>query len=341
MYKGRHPWKLPSDPTDTDKFFYVAISSEGCNASACNFYDSCIVSVSYIQLCDRFFLATDLFGAVADKHGADVITVPLKDALTASNASFKKQPNGKWRFVFHDGRVVDNNALQRQLYFAGSSGKKGEWTPEQKAHSKIWAACIANIWDHEGARQVANVYCQRVMMNLVMPEAKKILFKEPLANVGNVAVCRALYLSFAANNPTRAEEALTEMFVDQSSPKWSDEWTIALAQRLTFKSGIKIYPVRYDHVRPVIDKMWSTNVLPKTAEELKAWRPAPKVQAPVATPSEAPAVFVEEHPTVPAEPEPIQEKSDAAPEVTVGAPKKAASIIDVILSVLRALFAKR
>lgn len=334
FYRGRHPWKLPINPTDLDKFFFAAISTEGCNYSAINFYDTCICTISLIQLCDKFFLATDLLGEVAEQHGADVVTIPLTEALTQSNALFKKQPNKKWRFTFNDGRVVNTPSLQRELYFGGSSGKVGEWEPQQKQHAKLWAACLANIWDHKGARQTADEYCKRVMMMLVTAPAKKILFAEPVDNEGYVGAGRAIYLAFAANNPSRAEKALNETIKSSNFPTWSKEWVTSLSQHLTFHSGVKIYPVRYDHVRPHLESLWPGTEFPKTHNELKMWNEPVNVEPE----PEIEHIIIQE-PTNEIKDEEAEIESVVTPSIVpVPSPHNKRGFVEILLSLIQFIF---
>jgi len=87
--------------------------------------------------------------------------------------------------------------------------------------------------------------------------------------VGNAF--RAIYLSFADNNPKHASSSLM-VGLAQAQPveRWTEGWLTVVVKALTFVPGIAIYPRRYQAIRPVVEKLYGVD-LPDTDEDLKLW----------------------------------------------------------------------
>ena len=308
FFRGSKHIQLPANPSEDDKRVYVLSATEG-PISAVNMYDQCIVSCSAIQLCEKFYLVSNLLAYVIKQCGQDVVLNALKPALDASNATFKSNVKGYWRFFFNDSRgEVNSSGLQQQL-FLGCNGKVGSWTPEAKTHAKLWAACLANVWESDDACKAQVDYIKKQLMSFVFADSKTILW-DGTPDVGLTGAMRAAYISFAANNPTRAHDALVAHVKETKEDKWSYNWCVQLLQKMTFLSGVKIYPIRYNAIRPVLERLWFNVTLPKTAVELKAWMsPSPIIQPPI-----TPTPIVEIKPVAPVE------ETKTTPEVPVVPP---------------------
>ena len=272
LYRGQYSYTIPSSPTFEDKVMSVIASTEG-KLDGVNMYDRCVVSVGLIQWCDaQYFLTTKLLGHVAEKLNPTVVIVPLMTALSNSNAAFKKFPDDGWRFQFLDerGKVKDIN-MQRELYFKGT-GLKNSWSDTSKKHAKIWCAGLANIWNNPDARRVQIEYTKTRLMGFVTPSVKKDFFDVgPTSDFGPwPEVARAAYVSFAANIPLVASRMYSTFTASTKEEKWTEGWTIGLMNALTWGPEIKIYPGRYDRIRPEIEKNWNVEV-PKNAQALKAY----------------------------------------------------------------------
>jgi len=275
MIIGVHKFVLPDNPSWEEKLVAVITATEGGHYDSVNMYDTCIVSLSLIQLCDsQYFMSTALLGHIAETCGIEAVTGPLAKALKLSNATFEKMTANKWRFKFLDERGwVDTASKQRDLCLK-SSGKKNEWTDEAKEHAKTWAVCFADIWDNENARKEQLKYVASKAEKFVMNDAKKILWDDT-PNEGWVGALRCAYISYSANLPAVANSQLKKALeAEPMLEKWSPEWCTNIMKYLTFGGEIKIYPVRYNAIRPVLEAMWGVT-LPKTAEILKKWTPAP------------------------------------------------------------------
>lgn len=269
-FKGRWKFDLPVNPDFWDLVLNVVSITEGGCYDLINAYDSCIISISACQLCDRFMLSTRLLGEVAEKLGSEAVTGPLSDALKSSNATFKKTDKHGWRFVFLDDRgIVNSTNMQRELYFKGT-GLKNSWTSFQKIHAKTWAAGIANVWNDERARRVQYDFLKSRVSSFVLPESKRDILDrhgpEPWTSVA-----KAAFVSFSSNIPLVATKMYKQYLTKVNAEFGTEEWTVGLIAELTWGPDVKIYPSRYDKIRPVLERHWHVT-LPKNALELRSKR---------------------------------------------------------------------
>lgn len=273
-HPGAHPWTLPDDPTIEDKFVAVITATEGGNYSTVNMYDRMIVSVGAIQWaeCGQFSVS-DLLGCVADRLGAEYVESKLERGLDGTGATFAKNKSGKWRFFLAGGGEVNTIEWQRMLWLGGK-GTIGSWDDASRLRAKTWAACLVDVWDDPRARAVQDEYTKRRLMGFVVQAARTTLFSDDHA-AGQcqwVEMTRAAYLSFAANIPAVAAASLKLAVESTQFEKWSPDWCTHVIRVLTFASGIKIYPGRYDKIRPMLESLWPEVTLPKTSAELRDWK---------------------------------------------------------------------
>jgi len=155
----------------------------------------------------------------------------------------------------------------------GASGKKGAWSRTQKAHAKIWAACLASVFEDEEAKVLQARFTKPRMMTFVRNSAKKILFTDDEEKAGaNTKWVRALqvaYITFGVNNPKWASEAIAAANANSTQKKWSPAYFVDCLESLTYQKGITIYPHRYDSIRPVLEDLYGI-YLPNKAHELKS-----------------------------------------------------------------------
>lgn len=308
-FKGTIKYELPPNPNFQEKTLYIISKTEG-NINSVNMYDSCIISVGMIQYCERFNLVSILLGRVAEICGIESVLVPLEDAMKRSNCTFKRDRNGKWRFYFTDSRgVVDTTTKKKELFLA-CSGTKESWTPEAVEHAKLWAACMANVWQTAKAQQVQIDYIKENLMSFVMNDARKILFGDvvEVQSSGWAGATRSAYISFAANNPTKANEQVKKFFLETNLKKWSPEWCVGLIQKLTFGPKIKIYEHRYEVIRPHIERLFDVR-LPESADKLEIWTPPSSTDADI-NDEEIEVVVEEDVDVVIVKPTPIPVEND-------------------------------
>lgn len=264
FYRGKTKFELPKNPSIQDKRLYLITCIESGHYDAINMYDRMIVSAGLIQWGEaNTFSVTKLLGMICDSGHESIVLGCLKPALLASDATLKKNQKGIWRFYIKDVEV--NSISTQQKLFLGCDGRKGSWkTEELKEHAKLWASCIASILEDPRTKEIQKKFTMDRMMGFVTPEVKKVLFEDK--NSSNWAeATRAIYLTFAINLPRIAGEMFNATkFVGD---KWSPEWCLSLIKKLTFGSNIRIYPKRYDSLRPIAERIFEIN-LPKTADDL-------------------------------------------------------------------------
>ena len=248
LYWGKRKYHLPANPTEGDKILQVITTTEGGTYDAYNGYDRCICTSGLIQWCDRapFFLVTKLLGAVAQEDPELLRSVT--EYIGPRGYTFKKRPilNGVWRFYGPTG-LVDSTDRQRELYFGSSyRGKKGTF-PEDKSVAKEWAAACSSVWEQEEAQRIQREHTIPRLYNFATKTARPIL-ETAKTNGGDVgrAFCAA-YLSFAANNPKRASDALSWVVMNHGV-EWTQDWLNSALRALVFRPGIAIYPHRYDKI---------------------------------------------------------------------------------------------
>lgn len=267
FYKGRVPFQLPAKLNTADKIVAVITATEGGRYDAVNMYDRMIISVGLIQWGEAgTFSVSSLLGEVCKTHESHVLKC-LEPALVNNGAAFKKNSKGLWRF--YKGTQEVTSIAQQQLLFLGCDGKKGSWTQETKTQAKLWAACVANIWQNPEVCEIQRKYTANKVQAFMMPESKELLLDEKPWE-GWVGATRSIYLSFAANLPKTANDMLVS--TKFSGEKWSEEWCLSLVKHLTFGPNITIYPHRYDAIRPVVARLFGVN-LPQTSKDLLDWKP--------------------------------------------------------------------
>lgn len=271
VFWGSKKMALPKTPTENDILVYILTQTEGGCVDQVNAYDRCIVSAGLFQWCEAsYFLTSRLLGAIVEKDPA--LATHLSPALHASNAEFKRNANGKWRFFFKDGRgEVDTIEEQRQLFLLNASGLKGSFDEASKAHVKLWTTCIANLLQQPSAIEVQTAFCADRVKGFATADAKKILFDEALPSMGWTGAMRAVYLSFAGNLPAVADKHLKIALQTAPGHKWSKEWCVHIMKELAFGPKIAIFPGRYDKIRALVEQFYKVD-LPDMAKDLQAWQ---------------------------------------------------------------------
>lgn len=258
FFPGRTPYVMPAEPDFEDKLLGVVTATEGGTYDAINMYDSCILSVGIIQLCEKLFKISDMLGDCARTESA-FIKSQLSQLPTA--ADFKKNQRNQWRLVFLDGRgEVDSPDKMRLMYLGGSSGLKGEYTEQQKQHAREVAAAFASLWDVPGMRAAQVAHLKPRMTSYVMARSKQILFQDQEKD-GIVGALKAAFVSYAANVPVIADQRLFEA---TQAAAWAtasdaDKFTLAM-KSLVFGSKVTIWPGRYRKIHPVLEKVFDVDL---------------------------------------------------------------------------------
>jgi hypothetical protein len=270
FYLGQSKFVMPDSPTLSDKILATITATEGGSWNAINMYDRCICTVGLIQWCEGGqYSVSDMLGVAAERSMS--LLAPLSNIMAHARVTFKKNAKGRYRFFFDDARgEVDRTDEQRQLFLRGS-GRKKSWTEDDKNYAKVWAAALAEVYAEPNAIATQRDYTTPRLYNFALPTALE-LFKAPEAKgspIGQAFICA--YLSFAANNPARADSSLKDALKTwrtQNGPVWSPRWFNHVLERLTFASGVTIYPHRYNAIRPVLERLFGID-LPDRSDQLK------------------------------------------------------------------------
>lgn len=257
-FPGVIPYRVPEAPDFQDKLLRSVTATEGGSYDAINMYDSCIISVGIIQLCEKLFKVTDLLGACAASELATI-----KDVLSQLPvpADLRKNQRNQWRLVFSDGRgEVDTPDKMRALYLGGATGQKGSFSEGQKAHAREVAAAFASMWDSPGMRAAQVAYLKPTLTSYVMAKTRQVLFADPSED-GMVGALKAAVVSYSANSPVEADKRFQAAVQD---PKWagaSPEGNFVLAMKsMVFGSQIAIWPGRYAKIQPVIEQLFGVDL---------------------------------------------------------------------------------
>jgi murein L,D-transpeptidase YcbB/YkuD len=271
-WHGSIPYVLPATPRWEDKLLWVVSRTEGGALDAVNMYDRMIATVGAIQWGEAgMYGVSDMLGVVAERDLSWIANV-LGPAMAASGAEFRKTARGKWRFHFQDARgEVDRIPEQQQLFLDQSDGMM--WDDASKAHARLWAACLANVWESPTAQRAQVDFTAPRMMGFLMKEARALLFGpgSPPDNEGLAGALRAGYISFAANLPAVASKHLLIGASGSKAQPWSKTWCIDVLRQLTFGPEIAIYPGRYNKIRPALESLFGVD-LPDFAAELQTWQ---------------------------------------------------------------------
>lgn len=263
--RGTVPYFVSNQPVEADRIMAVITATEGGRWNAVNMYDTCILTVGLIQMCERYYLVSNMLGAVRDRDPS--LLLPMSDVLAASGASFGKDTKGRPRFIFDDHRgVVDQPQEQKQLFLLNSSGKRGSWDPGSISHAKHWAASMVNLFAQPDTIDVQRDYTVGMLESFIAKTVKSVLNGAPLEPLG--FAFRAAYLSFAANNPTWAARNLQAADASSRADRYTLDWLIDVLRQLTLGPNVHIYPHRYNAIRPKLERLYGID-LPDTADLLK------------------------------------------------------------------------
>ncbi len=282
FYIGTQGFKMPESPTFNDKILAVITATEGGHWNAINMYDRCILTVGLIQWCEGGqYSVSDMLGALeVSKPGT--VDGYLRHPMSVAGVSFKKNTKGRYRFHFNDERgEVDRTIEQQQLFLGKSNGHKGSWDADSKEYAKMWAASFASLYEVPDAIQSQREYTVPRLYGFGLKTFQDMA-RRPEARdtpIGQAFVCA--YLSFAANNPARADRSLQEAlrtWDNSKGPAWSPRWLIHILEKLTFFTGVTIYPHRYNAIRPVLERLFGID-LPDRSEQLQGLLSPTEVQS--------------------------------------------------------------
>lgn len=263
-YPGTQGFVLPGKPSFADEVLAVITATEGGHWDAINRYDVCVDTQGLIQWCNRSpqHSVDGMYAALQAKDPE--LLQPVLDFFADRKYTFR---NGRWSQL--SGAVVDTPSEQQILYFLKASGTRGKWDDESKAYATKAVGAAARVWLRPEAREVQAEWTVKRLKWFLVGSSKALFEAAPDTKVARAF--KAMYWSFAANNPKKASEALAAFTAEAGGVQpWSENWLALAAKYLTFSPNISIYPHRYDKIRPVLEKLYGVN-LPDYAPELKQW----------------------------------------------------------------------
>lgn len=279
IYHGSLKHELPLAPSEKDRWLAVTAAAEGGRYDSVNMYDAGLASVGLIQWTEwSSHMLAQLLGYVTESTGdANIVGAAFEPVRRAFGASIKKNTTGSWQFFANDKEASTEADLKALMY--GCSGETESWTPEAKARAKLWAVCLANVWNDPRARAAQERFTKERLGWFTMKDAKLILADAPDTAWANATV--AIFTSFAVNSPVRARDNLKAAWISLGAlnilEKWSPEWCKGVIKQLTVVPGIPFYEARYNNLRPMVHTLYGVD-LPKTFKELSEWQaPQPPV----------------------------------------------------------------
>lgn len=280
FYRGNLPYVLPASPTVEAMQMAVITATEGGHFDAWNGYDVCGWTSGIIQWCERGqFSVSDMLGAVAAVDRA--LLKPVDDLADDFGIKFLANDKGRYRFFLEHSGEVDTLQEQQQLFYITGDGTTGSWNSKNTLYAKQWAAAISSVWENPTARDIQTSFTATRLRGFLLPYARSIFSARPSSDLA--AGVYAAYLSFAANNPTWANNALeAAIHANSQMTAWSPTWTIAVLKELTFGPKVAIYPHRYEAIRPVLERLYGLQ-LPDFSAELQQWSAATGIPAGITT----------------------------------------------------------
>jgi hypothetical protein len=174
------------------------------------------------------------------------------------------------RAFVYKGTPVRDYKDRRDLFLAGGSGNLGEWKEHHKERAYGWVLAFANCPWQDPAVAEAQIDYATTNVYAYMRSESKWLFEQSTQDPWVLAL-RAAYLSFAANNPTRAATTLNDGVKKTSLTPWTPAWVLDLLHAMTWDAGVDILPHRYNAIRPVLERCFGVD-LPDVAGDLKRLR---------------------------------------------------------------------
>lgn len=259
-FGGLLPYEPPPVPDFLDKCLAVVVATEGGCYDSINMYDTCVLSTGLIQCCEGLFLTSRMLGACPQ----DEVRTWLDRLPTP--ADLRKNPAGRMRFHFKDGREVDSKEKMRELFFGGSPGLVGKWLDEShKMHARKAAAVMASMWGSHSMRRAQVDFVKPILATFVKPATAAVLSSRQDQDSWWGAM-RALVLSFSVNLPAVADRHFMGTVQDTAWAGASDEGKFFMAaKRVTFGPDIGLWRARYRDLQPVLKSLFHVDA-PTLAE---------------------------------------------------------------------------
>lgn len=245
----------------------VISASEG-NLDAGQCYDMCRGTFGFQQWCGLFPMLVKMIRSVNQQAPGTLSS--LFDFLGSINTKISDTSD----YFIHKGVICRGDTGLRDLFLAGGNGLRGQWQEIHRERAIGWILAYANCdWSDPRASKAQIDYAASTLMSYVNPGARWLFNEQQTEKLSDeqkkvAEAMRAIFLSCAANNPTRAETYLRLGEAKTQNPRWSMGWLVDLLRAEIWDPGVDILPHRYNTIRPVVEKAYKID-LPDFAEEFR------------------------------------------------------------------------
>lgn len=229
---------------EKDRIMAVLAATEGGGFNLVNMYDRCVLTVGLIQWCENPYLFVSKMLSYVHKR-FDI------------NHHFEMACNGVYfdgkRWQTPDGEASTSKAI-KSLFLGGSDGIS--WTEGQKKIARVWARDFANLFLIPEAIEAQAEFTRKRLMQWFLLDSGKKAFARSQGHKNGEAF-RAVFISWAANNPKLAEKALNEL--NSKEIEFSEKWLREYCKKVV-GIGFDIYPDRLKKITPVVKKIYGLHL---------------------------------------------------------------------------------
>jgi hypothetical protein len=280
FWRGSAPFDLPTNPSEIDVIMDVISKTEGRYHDSYNGYDSCRMTISPIQVCERGqYTGSGLLGHLMGVRGDRDIIKPVEEFGKEHGFVFMPDHKKRWRFHFLDDRgSVDRDSELTQLVWRNSSGKKDDWAFEDREYAKGFAAAVINVMRDPRGHRAQRDWLGKRVKKYAFKHAAKLVKEAPDTPVGKALV--AGLLSFCINNPSWAAKHCQIADENWQGARWTEDWLVHVMRQCTFGPRVAIYPHRWDAIRGPMERHFGLD-LPDFSADLKKWEASAITDRPV------------------------------------------------------------
>jgi hypothetical protein len=273
FFRGRPEdrFVLSELPDHSEKILAVITATESSNFSAINMYDGQVLSTGLTQVTERmFFTCSQVLGFAIEREPS--LMEVLQPVMERTGTYFAKEKRGLWKFHFKKEQRAVLPGDEQETLMLGCSGKKDAWISSSlQDYAKEWAAAIATFWGVPAAQTAQIAFITPRLRSYAFKESAVLVAEAEKVGTSQAHAFIATYLSFAVNNPVRANKYLLIALQNTKSEKWSEGWLTEVVKELTFGPKIPLYLHRYEAIRPVVESLYAVD-LPDTPKDLGDWR---------------------------------------------------------------------
>lgn len=272
FYRGTQLFDFSSPDSLEERTLAVITATEGGAYDAINMYDGQIISSGLIQFIERGQRSVSAMLGSLLPYAVRPVTDRLKEMTKELRHEYVFQPDSTSRWFFYvSGNRVDTLHEQRHVWHLNSTGHRGTWDDASKLHAKKWAAAVASVWEDPKAQRTQREFTLRMLKCFLFGNIKKYVAAADNVGTDEAMAFRAMLMSFAINNPARANKHIQIAADSYKGAWWSKDFLIHCARELTFGPRIAIYPHRWEAIRPKLEMYFNLD-LPDYEEDLREWK---------------------------------------------------------------------